>query len=71
MRIALPAETDKQYSIKFYTSGNDFLFEIKDIKEKNFKIDKTNFYRSGWFNFELYEDNELKEKNKFYIPREF
>ena len=71
VRIALPAETDKQYSIKFYTSGNDFLFEIKDIKEKNFKIDKTNFYRSGWFNFELYEDNELKEKNKFYIPREF
>ena len=49
----------------------NLLFELKDVKEKNFKIDKTNFYHSGWFKFELYENGELLEKNKFYLPKEF
>ncbi|MEO5563349.1 MAG: hypothetical protein ABIR18_07940 [Chitinophagaceae bacterium] len=70
IRITLPEE-EKKYSIKFYTLRDEFLFELKDIKEKNFKIDKANFYKSGWYKFELFEDEELKEKNKFYIPKEF
>jgi hypothetical protein len=70
IRISLPEE-DKKYSIKFYTTDDKLLFELKDIKERNFKVDKANFYRSGWFRFELYEDGELKEKNKFFLPKEF
>jgi hypothetical protein len=71
IRISLPQEADKKYSIKFFTSDDKPLFELKDIKEKNFKLDKTNFYKSGWFKFELYEDGKLKEKNKFFLPKEF
>jgi hypothetical protein len=71
IKISLPEEEDKKYSIKFFTSDDKFLFELKDIKERTFKLDKTDFYRSGWFKFELYEDGQLKEKNKFFLPKEF
>lgn len=71
VRINLPEGTDMKYDIKFYTLREEFLFELKDIKEKNFKIDKANFYHAGWFKFELYENNVLKEKNRFYLPKEF
>ncbi len=71
VRISLPDVEDKKYSIKFFTSDDKQLFELKDIKEKNFKLDKADFYRSGWFKFELYENGELKEKNKFFLPKEF
>lgn len=70
IRISLP-DDEKKYTIKFFTADDKPLFELKEIKEKNFKIDKANFYKSGWFKFELYEDGELKEKNKFFLPREF
>ena len=71
VRIMLPLAGDKRYRIKFLTPEDETLFELKDIKEKDFKIDKTNFYHSGWFKFELYENEELLEKNKFYLPKEF
>jgi hypothetical protein len=71
IRITLPEDAGKKYDIKFFTLKDEFLFELKDIKEKNFKIDKANFYHAGWFRFELYENEVLKEKNRFYLPREF
>lgn len=71
IRISLPDEPGKKYSIKFFTVKDELLFELKDVKEKNFKIDKANFYHAGWFKFELYENDELKEKNRFYLPKEF
>jgi hypothetical protein len=71
IRITLPEDDSKKYSIKFFTLRDEFLFELKEIKEKAFKIDKSNFYQSGWFKFELYEDEILKEKNRFYLPKEF
>jgi hypothetical protein len=70
VRVLLPAEADKKYDIKFF-SGDDLLFELKEVKETDFKIDKANFYHAGWFRFELYENGDLLEKNKFYIPKEF
>ena len=71
VRITLPEGEDKKYSIKFFSSDDKFLFELKDIKERSFKLDKTDFYRSGWYKFELYEGGSLLEKNKFFIPKEF
>lgn len=72
VRISLPdEEKPKKYSIKFFEEDETFLFELKEIKEKNFKIDKTNFYHAGWFRFELYEDGKLKEKHKFYLEKDF
>jgi hypothetical protein len=72
VRINLPDdEKSKKYSIKFFEETGAFLFELKEIKEKDFKIDKTNFYHAGWFRFELYENGKLLEKHKFYLEKDF
>jgi len=70
VRINLP-DDEKKYSIKFFEEDETFLFELKDIKERTFKIDKTNFYHAGWFRFELFEDGKLIEKHKFYLEKDF
>ena len=70
--ISLPEnEKPKKYSIKFFDEDGVFLFELKEVKERQFKIDKTNFYHAGWFRFELYEDGRLLEKYKFYLEKDF
>jgi len=71
VRLTLPDDEKKKYSVKFFDDKDDFIFEIKEIKIRNSKIDKSNFYHAGWFKFELYEDGKLLEKHKFYIPKEF
>jgi len=72
VRINLPDdEKPKKYSIKFFKEDDSFLFELKEIKEQRFKIDKANFYTAGWFKFELYEDEKLIEKHKFYLEKDF
>ncbi|MEO5947936.1 MAG: hypothetical protein ABIP79_14050 [Chitinophagaceae bacterium] len=72
VNINLPdEEKPKKYSIKFFDEEGEFLFELKDIKEKNFKIDKANFFHAGWFTFELSEDGKLIEKHKFYLEKDF
>lgn len=69
--IRLPDhEKPKKYSIRFF-KDDILLFELKDIKEKEFKLDKTNFYQAGWFGFELYEEGQLLEKHKFYLEKDF
>jgi hypothetical protein len=71
VRVNLPDDEAKKYNIKFFTEEGKLLFELKDIKERSFKIDKGNFFHAGWFNFELYEDGILKEKHKFFLQKEF
>lgn len=71
VRINLPEDKEKKYSIKFFEDDYTFLFELKDIKQRTFKIDKANFYHAGWFRFELYEDGILLEKHKFYLQKDF
>lgn len=72
VRVTLP-DTDKpkKFSIKFFTEDDEPLFELKDVKEKSFKIDKAVFLKAGWFRFELYEDGKLLEKHKFYLEKDF
>jgi hypothetical protein len=68
--IALADFTKKKYMVDFYDSENILVFEIKEVKDAELIIDKTNFGHTGWFRFELYEDGKLKEKNKLLIPRD-
>ncbi len=65
--ITLPNTSVLKYSIKFYTEYDKFLFEIKRVKEDNFIIEKVNFGRTGWYKFEIFENGELIESNKFQI----
>ena len=71
VRISLTDFNNKKYSIRFYEDDNTFLFELKDIKDSSLMLEKSNFYRSGWFKSELYESDKLIEKNRFFIPKDF
>lgn len=72
VKINLPDdEKPKKYSIKFFDADQQLLFELKEVKAKTFRLDKTSFYHAGWFYFELYEDGKLLEKHKFYLEKEF
>ncbi len=71
LHLNLPLSESKKYSVKFYDENDNFLFELKNLKEPRLTLDKTNFYHAGWFKFELFENEKLKEKSKFYIEKEF
>jgi hypothetical protein len=71
VRISLADIRNKKYSIRFYEDDDTFLFELKDIKEAPLMLEKSNFYHSGWFKSELYENEKLVEKNRFFIPKDF
>jgi hypothetical protein len=71
VRISLLDFGSKKYSIKFYEDDDTFLFELKDIREASLMLEKSNFYHSGWFKSELYENDKLLEKNRFFIPKDF
>jgi hypothetical protein len=68
--IALPEQKIRAYSIKFYLPDGTQIFQMSQVKETLLTLDKSNFQRSGWFNFELYENNILKEKSKLFIPKD-
>jgi hypothetical protein len=68
--IHLNETATRKYAVKFYDETEKFLFEIKRVREDYLIIEKVNFVHTGWFNFEIYEDGELLEKNKFQITKE-
>lgn len=69
--VQLPQYKQHKYRIKFFEEDWKELFEIKHVNEEKLILDKTNFIHSGWFNFELYEDDKLKEKNKVYLVKDY
>lgn len=69
--VRLPgSDKPKKYTIKFF-ENEQFLFELKDLKEKEFKLDKASFFHAGWFRFELFEEGKLLENHKFYLEKDF
>ena len=69
--INLPDADRKNYNIKFFEENNSYLFEIKNIKETGLTLDKSNFHHAGWFRFELYQDDKLLERHRFYLSKNF
>lgn len=70
IRVNVPGAPLHHYSIKFFDEKNDFIFDVTEVKEPVVLIDKVNFLRSGWYKFELYEDGKIKEKHKFFVPKD-
>jgi hypothetical protein len=68
--INLPEAPGKDFSIRFFEDDLTPIFEVKKVKEARLTLDKANFLHAGWFRFELYEDGKLKEKHRFFIPRD-
>ncbi|TKK65518.1 hypothetical protein FC093_19570 [Ilyomonas limi] len=72
LNLRLPAAREKKYALQVYEAdGKTQLFFLKHITEPDLTINKANFIHAGWFVFDLYEDGKLKERNKFYIQKEF
>ena len=69
--INLPDADKNPYRIKFFTEAGDPLFELKEIKENGLVLDKANFFHAGWFYFELFKEDKIVEKHRFYIPKSF
>jgi hypothetical protein len=69
--INLPDAEKQKYHIKFYEEDENLLFELKNVKQSGLTLDKANFLHAGWFYFELYNDEKLVEKHKFYLAKEF
>jgi hypothetical protein len=70
IRVNVPGAPLHHYSIKFFDEKYEFLFDVNELKEPIVLIDKVNFLRSGWYKFELFEDGKLKEKHKFFVPKD-
>lgn len=68
--ISLPEAPGKKYSVKFYEENGTPAFEIEKITEPFLTIEKVNFVHAGLFIFEVYEEETLIEKHKFYIPKD-
>lgn len=66
LTIQLPNTNTKRYSLFIY-DGKLLLHNITNLQEDYWIIEKSNFYHSGWYNFELYCNGELLEKNKFQL----
>ena len=56
-----------RYRLVFKDEKGLFLFQLSPIKEEQLFLDKSNFLHAGWFEFELYENEKLLEKNKIFI----
>ncbi|MBC7722090.1 MAG: hypothetical protein H7068_08705 [Pedobacter sp.] len=71
VNLHLPLIKLHKYRVVFFEEDGTELFEIKQIKEADLTLDYTNFIHAGWFSFELFEDDKLKEKNKFLLTKLF
>lgn len=68
--IHLTEAAVKKYTVKFYDENEKLLFELTKLKEEYLILEKVNFVRPGWFRFEIFENGELIENNKFQIVKE-
>ena len=65
--LHLPQSKIHKYRVVFFDSNGEQLFEIKQPKDDNLILDNSNFIRGGWYSFDLYQDEKLKEHNKFQL----
>lgn len=70
LNISVPEKDHQLYRIVFFDGEGKELFRINKLKEHELIMDKANFKKSGWYDFELYKNNELIEKNKFFLQKD-
>lgn len=67
--LSFPEAGRKKYRIQFLMPDGKPYLTVDNLKEPMLTLDKANFQRSGWYEFDVYEDGNLKERNKVFIPR--
>jgi hypothetical protein len=68
--INLPGAETKKYSIVFKDDQLREVLRISHVKESNLILERANFYKSGWYFFEIYDDNQLFEKHKVQLGKD-
>jgi hypothetical protein len=71
LNINIPDAKQKNYSIIFYGIDDKEVFTIKHLEYTELVLDKASFMHSGWFKFEIFENGKLKERNKFFLQKDF
>jgi hypothetical protein len=69
--IKLDDAGKKKYQVIFMEENETPVIDIKQVKEPFLILDKTNFYKAGWYKFTLKENGRIKEKGKLFLPRDF
>ncbi len=67
LTLNIPMVKKHTYKLIVAEANGVEIFQVKHVKEAMLILDKSNFPHAGWYNFELYEDDKLKDKNKFYL----
>ncbi len=68
--LALPDTERKRYMLVVYLEQGSMLFRMRNIREPQLLVDRSNFFHSGWFRYDLYDGDKLREKGRFFIPPE-
>lgn len=68
--LNLPGAERRKFSIKFFDETDNPVFEISSIREPYLILEKVNFLRAGWYKYQLFENEVLLEKYKFFIPKD-
>ncbi len=68
--LSLPDADKVNFSLHFYDDNDKLVFVIKKVKEPYLTVEKVNFLHTGWFYYDLYTDDILLEKYKFYIGKD-
>jgi len=66
LKIMVPFSRGK-YRIRFFDQQEQFLFEIGHIQDSLLIVEKVNFLHAGLFQYKLFKDDVLVEKNSFII----
>jgi hypothetical protein len=69
--IKLDDADKKKYQVTVLEENETPLIDIKQVKEPLLILDKSNFYKGGWYKFTLKENGRIKEKGKVFLPRDF
>ena len=64
VRVSLPTDKDKKYSIKFFEEDDNFLFELKNIKERAFKLDKDSSSITGITYYGIFSSSSHNDRRK-------
>lgn len=67
----LDADKVRYDVLLFEEDEKTIVLSLKHIKEPYLVVDKSNFYKGGWYKYTLLENGRIKEKNKIYLPKDF
>jgi len=68
--IHIPDAIIKHYTIRFFDDSGKEIFVLKKLREDYLILEKMYFRKSGWFTFEISENEKIIEKNKLFIPKD-